>query len=112
VIATRVRRLVTYLQVAAALDLLSWGGKITCLRSIAREFLVGKGRGFDDVEAVRTWLTQQEGCTGKIGVIGFCFGARTSNKNAFLVTIPNKEWYARVAVCCCNSDEYCKSYKG
>jgi carboxymethylenebutenolidase len=59
---------------AAAPDLLYWGWKITCLRSIAREFLVGKGRGFDDVEAVRTWLTQQEGCTGKIGVIGFCFG--------------------------------------
>jgi len=59
---------------AAAPDLLHWGWKVTCLRSIAREFLVGKGRGFDDVEAVRTWLTQQEGCTGKIGVIGFCFG--------------------------------------
>jgi len=59
---------------AAAPDLLYWGWKITCLRSIAREFLVGKGRGFDDVEAVRTWLTRQEGCTGKIGVIGFCFG--------------------------------------
>ena len=59
---------------AAAPDLLYWGWKITCLRSIAREFLVGKGRGFDDVEAVRTWLAQQEGCTGKIGVIGFCFG--------------------------------------
>jgi len=59
---------------AAAPDLLHWGWKVTCLRSIAREFLVGKGRGFDDVQAVRTWLTQQEGCTGKIGVIGFCFG--------------------------------------
>lgn len=58
----------------AAPDLLYWGWKVTCLRSIAREFLVGKGRGFDDVEAVRRWLTQQEGCTGKIGVIGFCFG--------------------------------------
>jgi carboxymethylenebutenolidase len=59
---------------AAAPDLLCWGWKITCLRSIAREFLVGKGRGFDDVDAVRSWLTRQEGCTGKIGVIGFCFG--------------------------------------
>jgi carboxymethylenebutenolidase len=59
---------------AAAPDLLYWGWKVTCLRSIAREFLAGKGRGFDEVEAVRTWLTQQDGCTGKIGVIGFCFG--------------------------------------
>ena len=59
---------------AAAPDLFYWGWKITCVRSIAREFLVRKGRGFDEVEAVRAWLTQQEGCTGKIGVIGFCFG--------------------------------------
>jgi len=60
--------------VAAAPDLLYWGWKITWLRSIAREFLVGKGRSFDDVEAVRTWLTRREGCTDKNGVIGFCFG--------------------------------------
>jgi len=59
---------------AAAPDLFHWGGTIRCLRTIARDFGTGKGRSFDEIEAVRTWLTQQSGCTGKIGVIGFCMG--------------------------------------
>ncbi len=60
--------------VAAAHDLFYWGVKIRCPRSIARDFAARCGKSFDEIEAVRTWLTQQDGCLGKVGVIGFCMG--------------------------------------
>ena len=59
---------------AAAPDLFDGGSFLGCLRTIMRDFSRGEGPLFDRVEAARQWLIHHENSTGKVGVIGFCFG--------------------------------------
>src|SRR3546814_20858794 len=59
---------------AAGPDLFHWGGKLRCIRTVMSEIRNGAGRSFDEVEAVRSWLTAHPRCNGKVGVIGYCMG--------------------------------------
>jgi carboxymethylenebutenolidase len=34
----------------------------------------GRGRAFDDINAARNWLVNDEHCNGNAGVIGYCMG--------------------------------------
>ncbi|WP_367135602.1 MULTISPECIES: dienelactone hydrolase family protein [Streptomyces] len=45
-----------------------------CLVPTMRAAISGRGRVYGDIEAARQWLLADPGCTGKVGVIGFCMG--------------------------------------
>jgi carboxymethylenebutenolidase len=59
---------------AVAPNLFHWGGRFACVRATLKEVTQRRGRSFDEIEASRAWLAAQPGCTGRIGVIGFCMG--------------------------------------
>lgn len=55
-------------------DLFSRGGALRCLVPTFQALRRGSGPAFDDIEACRAWLAEQPGCTGSVGIIGFCMG--------------------------------------
>jgi carboxymethylenebutenolidase len=55
-------------------DLYSWGRRLTCIRATFADLRARSGRAFDDIEAARAWVAAHEGCTGRVGVIGYCMG--------------------------------------
>lgn len=59
---------------ALAPDLFSRGGWVRCIRTVFRELVAARGRAFDDIDAARRILAADAGCTGGVGVVGFCMG--------------------------------------
>jgi carboxymethylenebutenolidase len=55
-------------------DLFTAGGARRCLVATMRAVAAGEGRAFVDVEAARARLSAMPGCTGRLGVLGFCMG--------------------------------------
>jgi carboxymethylenebutenolidase len=55
-------------------DLFSDGGPRRCIVSTFRDLFSGHGKPYADIEAARHYLLESAGCTGKVGVIGFCMG--------------------------------------
>ena len=59
---------------AAAPDLYRGGHKLRCMFAAIRDIRQRRGRTFDDVDTVRSWLTARKDCAGPIGIIGYCMG--------------------------------------
>ncbi|MCW0215462.1 MAG: dienelactone hydrolase family protein [Pseudonocardia sp.] len=57
-----------------AVDLFSNGGARRCLVATFRSLFTGRGPAVDDIATGREYLRASAGCTGKVGIIGFCMG--------------------------------------
>jgi len=59
---------------AVAPDLFRGNRRPTCMIRMIRETWRRRGPTFADIEATGRWLAEQPGCTGRVGVVGFCLG--------------------------------------
>src|SRR3954453_13264912 len=90
------RRLAAAGYLAIAPDLFRGKGMGRCLLGTFRALGAGRGRQFDDIDAVRRELAARPDCTGRVGVIGFCMGggfALMTAARGFDASAPN---YARL----------------
>jgi Dienelactone hydrolase family len=73
-IGEHVDRLASYGYLAVAPDLYARGGMLRCVQATFRSLFSGQGQACDDIETSRRWLLGRGGCSGRVGVIGFCMG--------------------------------------
>jgi carboxymethylenebutenolidase len=59
---------------ALAPDLFARGGRRKCVAAAIRASRSGSGPAYADIEGARRFLLDQDGCTGRVGIIGFCMG--------------------------------------
>jgi len=67
-------RLATMGYLTLAPDLYSDGGARRCVAATMKAMASGSGKAYADIAAAQDWLRSAPGCTGKVGVIGFCMG--------------------------------------
>ena len=59
---------------ALAPDLFRGRAAVRCLRATFRALGSGHGPAVDDILAGQAWLRDNDECTGRVGIIGFCMG--------------------------------------
>jgi carboxymethylenebutenolidase len=57
-------------------NLFARGGWARCVTRVMRELLTKRGRALDDLLAARDHLQGLPGCTGRVGIAGFCMGGQ------------------------------------
>jgi carboxymethylenebutenolidase len=74
VLRRQAQRLASAGYLVAAPDLLGEGPRFGCMKRAFQALTARRGRPFEVIAQARRWLADQPGCSGKVGVIGFCMG--------------------------------------
>ncbi len=62
--------------VALTPNLYARGGRARCIPRVFRELMTKRGRSLDDILAARAYLLAHPGCSGRVGIAGFCMGGQ------------------------------------
>jgi carboxymethylenebutenolidase len=74
VLRRQANRLAAAGYLVSAPDLLGEGVWLRCMARTMRAYSAREGRPFELIEKIRRQLADEPGCTGRVGVIGFCMG--------------------------------------